>query len=236
MIPAFGYLRVSGLTQASDDAGGLPRQKTAIELFAAKNDYEIIRWFADEGVSGKTDLENRPALRQLLSELGQVKVVIIEKVDRLARDLMISETIIANLRKREITLLSVAEPDLCSTDPTRKLVRQIMGAIAEFDRDMICARLKAGADLKRDTCVNCGDIKNDCICPSFVGHKWGGRKPYGTRPEEASIVQKIRELDIRGLSLTAIATKLNENGFTSRSGKLWHPMQVARVLNQKCSN
>jgi hypothetical protein len=47
------------------------------------------------------------------------------KVDRLARDLMVQEHIIQDMQRRGITLISVAEPDLCSDDPTRKLLRQM---------------------------------------------------------------------------------------------------------------
>jgi DNA invertase Pin-like site-specific DNA recombinase len=54
-------------------------------------------------------------------------VVIIEKLDRLARDLMVQETIIADLRKHGFRLVSVAEPNLMANDPTRILVRQMMG-------------------------------------------------------------------------------------------------------------
>jgi hypothetical protein len=54
-----------------------------------------------------------------------VRVNVIEKLDRLAHDLTMQETIIGDLRKLGIELVSVAEPDLCSDDPRRKLVRQI---------------------------------------------------------------------------------------------------------------
>jgi DNA invertase Pin-like site-specific DNA recombinase len=59
------------------------------------------------------------------------RTLVVEKLDRLTRDLMIQEHIIQDLRDRGITVVSVAEPDLCSHDPTRELLRQIMGAIRE---------------------------------------------------------------------------------------------------------
>jgi len=219
MIPAFAYLRVSGLTQAGEDRGGLPRQLAAVMKYAQDNGYQIVRVFRDEGVSGKTDLENRPALAELMSELGQVNVVIIEKLDRLARDLMISETIIGDLKRKHVLLLSVPEPDLCSDDPSRKLIRQIMSAIAEYDRALIVARLKAGADRARSQ-----------------GKKWGGKPAYGRNrkhPEELSIVEKVRELNVQGMTLTAIATTLNDSGFKPRTGKKFYPMQIARILQQE---
>lgn len=222
MIPAFAYVRVSGLTQAGEDKGGIPRQLAAIMKYAQEHGYQIVNVFKDEGVSGRTDLENRPALSELLSELGQVNVVIIEKLDRLARDLMVSETIIADLRKKHATLISVAEPDLCSDEPSRKLIRQIFSAIAEFDRAMIVARLKAGADRAR-----------------AQGKKWGGKPSYGRHkkyPEEQSTVEKIRALNVQGLNLTAIAQNLNDAGVKPRTGKQWYPMQIARILQQEETN
>ena len=219
MIPAFAYLRVSGLTQAGEDKGGIPRQLAAVMKYAQDHGYQIVNVFKDEGVSGRTELENRPALSQLLSELGQVNVVIIEKLDRLARDLMVSETIIASFRTKHATLISVAEPDLCSDEPSRKLIRQIFSAIAEFDRAMIVARLKAGADRAR-----------------AQGRTWGGKPSYGRHkkyPEEQSIVEKIRALNVQGLNLTAIAQNLNDAGTKPRTGKQWYPMQIARILQQE---
>jgi hypothetical protein len=64
------------------------------------------------------------------------------KLDCLARDLMIQEHIIADLQRRGINLISVAEPDLRSDDPSRKMMRQIMGAIAEYDKSMVVLKLR----------------------------------------------------------------------------------------------
>jgi DNA invertase Pin-like site-specific DNA recombinase len=114
---AFAYMRVSHRTQVDDD--GFPRQLAAIRSYAQAHDYTLSHVYREEGVSGTTELENRPALQDLLTALysNGVHTVIIEKLDRLARDLMVQETIIADFRKKGIELISVAEPDLCSNDP-----------------------------------------------------------------------------------------------------------------------
>src|SRR5947207_12358667 len=106
---AFGYLRVSGKAQAGEEKDGLRRQQTAIREYAAKNSYRVTEWFEDKGISGTSELDNRPALQALLVALvsNGVKTVIIEKLDRLARDLMIQETIIADMRKKGFTIISV---------------------------------------------------------------------------------------------------------------------------------
>lgn len=57
-------------------------------------------------------------------------MVLIEKLDRLARDFMVQETLINESRKHRFEIVSVEEPDLMANDPTRILVRQMMGAVA----------------------------------------------------------------------------------------------------------
>src|SRR5207249_7337514 len=66
----------------------------------------------------------------------------IEKLDRLARDVVVQETIIADMQRKRFEIRSVTEPDLCSDDPTRTLLRQMMGAFAEYERKMIVLKLR----------------------------------------------------------------------------------------------
>src|SRR6476646_2421227 len=127
-IKAFAYLRVSGKGQVDGD--GFPRQLAAIKAYAAKNDIKIVKAFQEKGVSGAKDLEDKPALSELMLALNGngVKTVLIEKLDRLARDLMVQESIVADFKRNGFEIISVAERDLCSDDPSRKLIRQILGA------------------------------------------------------------------------------------------------------------
>ena len=140
LIKCFAYLRVSSIGQTQGD--GYDRQFIACETYAKSNGYEIAEVFR-ESMTGKSELEDRPALSSLFAALEEngIKTILIAQVDRLARDLMVQETIIADMQKHGYTLISVAEPDLCSTDPSRILVRQIFGAIAQYDRAMIVLKL-----------------------------------------------------------------------------------------------
>jgi DNA invertase Pin-like site-specific DNA recombinase len=70
------------------------------------------------------------------------KLVLVEKLDRLARDLMIQESIIADMQRNQFEIISVVEPDLCSNDTTRKLMRQILGAFSEYEATMIALKLR----------------------------------------------------------------------------------------------
>src|SRR5439155_6358226 len=140
---AFGYCRVSSAGQGAEDRDGIPRQKAAIRKYATANGIRIVQWFEDK-VSGKKDLENRPALQELMTALhgNGTHIVLIEKLDRLARDLMVQESIVADMQRNHFELVSVVEPDLCSNDPTRKLLRQMLGAFAEYECTMIALKLK----------------------------------------------------------------------------------------------
>src|ERR1017187_10527495 len=95
---AFAYLRVSGKGQIDGD--GFPRQLEAVRTSAQAQAIRIVKVFREEGVCGAPDLEERPALMALLEALAAdgVKLVLIESLNRLARDLMVQETIIADFR------------------------------------------------------------------------------------------------------------------------------------------
>ena len=210
---AFAYLRVSGKGQVDGD--GFPRQLAAIEGYAKVNGLTLARVFREQGVSGTKELENRPALQQLLAAVDSrnVPVVLIEKLDRLARDLMIQETILRDLQRRGVTLVSTMEPDLCSDDPSRKLVRQVMGAIAEYERVMIVAKLAGARQRMRTRTGSCE-----------------GRKPYGERKGEHKTIDRILALRSTGVAMDTIAETLNFEGLKPRSGQRWYGSSVRNVL------
>jgi DNA invertase Pin-like site-specific DNA recombinase len=228
MIKAFAYLRVSGKGQVKGD--GLPRQIEAVRRYAAANEIKIVRVFEEKGVSGTLDGMDRPAWIEMMSCIlaNGIKTILIERLDRLARDLMIQEHIIDDLQRDEVRLISVAEPDLCSNDPSRKLMRQIMGAIAEYDKRMIVAKLRAARRKKREDTGRCE-----------------GRKPYGHYPGEAEAAARIRELRKTETSLTAIAARMNAEGkfkprnatpyvegFSPNQETKWFPMTISRILKR----
>src|ERR1035437_6663117 len=86
---AFAYLRVSGKGQIKGD--GFPRQRAAIRKYAADHNLRIARVFEEKGVAGAMDNMDRPAWAAMMTALHSngVRTVIIEKLDRLARDLMV---------------------------------------------------------------------------------------------------------------------------------------------------
>jgi DNA invertase Pin-like site-specific DNA recombinase len=215
MEKAFAYLRVSGRGQLDGD--GFDRQTLACEKYAAANEFVIAEFFREKAVSGTKELDDRPALAELMAALEEngIKTVIIEKLDRLARDLMVQEAILADLRKHGFTLISAMEPDLCSDDPSRKLLRQIMGAIAEYDRAMTVLKLRGARQRKK------------------AKHGKGeGRHAFGEKLKEVITLEQIREWRAAGSTAKRIAEDLNACGYKSRSGKPWLGTTVSKILRR----
>lgn len=217
-MKAYTYLRVSGRGQIDGD--GFPRQAEAINKYATANGIEVVEEFREKGVSGTKDLDDRPALAELLAALEEngVKTILIEKLDRLARDLMVQEAIIADMAERGYTLISVYEPDLCSDDPSRKLMRQIMGAFAEYEKTMIVQKLRAARVRKK----------------AKTG-KGEGRHAFGEKPEEVQVLEQIKFLRAAGLTCEQIATDLNALNIPTRKGGPWLKATVAKIVRREAA-
>jgi DNA invertase Pin-like site-specific DNA recombinase len=216
MTKAFSYLRVSGKGQVAGD--GFPRQRAAIKAYAKANCYNIVREFADEGVSGAIETTNRPAFAEMVATLHSngVRTVIVEKLDRLARDLMTQESALSYFQQHGFAIVSVAEPDLMASDPSRVAFRQMMGVFAQYDKSMIVLKLAGARMRKRAQTGRCE-----------------GRKPFGFYEGEAAALKRMKELRAEGTGFDRIAAKLNEEGLPTRTGKPWHGIVVNRILKRR---
>jgi len=214
---AYGYVRVSGQGQLEGD--GFVRQEKAVADYAEANGIRVEAIFREEGVSGA--IEERPALARLLIDLEEnghdIRTILVERMDRLARDLMVQEAIVADLQKKGFDLISVTEgADLLSEDPTRKLVRQVLGAIAEYDKSMTVLKLRAARERKRAKSGKCE-----------------GRKSYReARPETIREIRRLRRKrkGLRRRTYKETAHELNKKGLVSMTGRKWTGQLVQNVL------
>ena len=161
---------------------------------------------------------DRPAFAEMMTALHSngVRTIIIEKLDRLARDLMVQEATIEDLQKHGFTLVSVAEPDLMASDPTRILMRQLMGAVAQYDKSQIVLKLRGARMRMRAKEGRCE-----------------GRKPYGFFDGEEAVIERMKALRATGLGFDRIAAQLNTEGRKTRTGAPWHGLVVNRILTGK---
>lgn len=171
-------------------------------------------------------LKDRPALTDLMLDLQEnghgIKTIIIERIDRLARDLMIQETILDDLGKNGVSILSATDGDLLEDDPTRKLVRQVLGAIAEYDKAMLVAKLRAARDRKKAKTGKCE-----------------GRKSYQeTNPELIAAIKKLRRKPRNGKRppLKKTVEALNAQGFKTASNKEITVITLQNILARSKRN
>lgn len=223
MIPALAYLRISSIGDVEGD--GFPRQRQAIDKYALANGIEIVDEYRDEGVPGTTELKNRQGLAACLAriETNGVKLVLVEQADRLARDSMVAELIIREFQKVKARVITAqGGVDLTAGDdsnPTAKLVRQILAAVAEFDRCVIVLKTRAARERIR-----------------AAGKKCEGRKAYGTKPGEELVLATIQELRSKDQTNEEIASYLNQFSVPTRYGKRWHSGTVAKILARERMN
>ncbi|NBO36183.1 recombinase family protein [bacterium] len=225
--PAVAYMRCSGLGQNDGDTWN--RQETAIRKYANGAGLTVADgdWFKDVGVSGTKDSGSRPGLAALLDRVTHncVRVVLVENATRLARDLMVSEVILQQLRDIGCTVIDCDSGtnliDESDNDPTRTLIRQVLGAVSQWQKQMDVLKLRAARSRIRLAKGRCE-----------------GRKPYGSRPGEAAVIDRIRDLYRKPhngprRSLQTIADTLNAEGVPTRTGKPWAKQTIAGIVARK---
>lgn len=167
-MKVFGYIRVSGKGQLDGD--GYDRQRAGIEAYCALKGYEVLRWFYDGAVSGTIDGIDRAEFAEMLLMAGPetVTLIVVERADRLARELMVSELCVEEARKRGLKIVEAAsDMELTdSSDPSRVAMRQMFAVFAQWNKSVMVARL-AGSRIR---------IKRS-------GKRCEGRKPFHERSE-----------------------------------------------------
>ena len=148
---AVGYLRTSSLTNVGFMKDSEDRQREAISACAAYFGHVIAEdaWFSDPGVSGTDPVDSRRGFTAMMTYCSErdVRIVFVEDSSRLARDLITLEVAYSFLQGLDFQLISAAAPSQFLDDsPTAKLVRTVLGAVAEFERSQVLQRLKAARD------------------------------------------------------------------------------------------
>jgi DNA invertase Pin-like site-specific DNA recombinase len=148
-----GYARVSTGEQ------NLGLQRDALEAAGCGVIYQ------DEGISGITT--EREGLTQALKALGEGEVLVVWKLDRLGRSLGFLCELVERLGRQEIGFQSITD-GIDTTTNSGKLVFHIMGALAEFERDLIRERTRAGMKAARKRGKHMGRPR--ALSPAQVEH------------------------------------------------------------------
>jgi site-specific DNA recombinase len=220
------YIRRS--TDEDHQPFSLEAQETKLRAFVASQpgDWQIVAVYSDDASGGTTD---RPELQKALraARAGLFDTLLVYRVDRFSRSLRDLTTLLDDLDEAEVVFRSATEPFDTSTPVGRMLV-QMLGVFAEFERETIIDRVINGMERK-----------------AAKGLWTGGARPFGYRIDrdadrlvpdavEAGTVKRIFELytrDRRGTK--AIANLLNEDGLRTRAGKPWSPHTVEILITNR---
>ncbi len=188
--------------------------------------WQVAMRFSDDASGGTT---NRPGLQRALqaARAGLIDVLLVYRVDRFSRNLRDTVTLLDELDQLGVVFRSATEPFDTSTPMGRMLV-QMLGMFAQFERDSIIERVIAGMERK-----------------AAKGLWKGGRRPFGytvdrgthrlvPHADEAAVVRLIfRSYTRDRLGSSSIATLLNERGHRTTNGGTWSAYQVLRVLSNR---
>lgn len=230
------YKRAS--TNEANQPHSLQTQDAEGRRFIEREDWDLVHVY-QEYASGKD--QNRLQLRELLRDAqnGRFDVVVVQRIDRLARNLADLLQIMTQFDKYGVVFYSVHERFDTATVSGRLLV-QMLGALAEFERLLLLERIQGGQRTK----------------VAVKGLPLSGKMaPYGTRVDPTTgILEKDEVLDedgkvvggtwqhvetifeayaVRGLSPRSIAADLTNKGYRTRPGNAWSRQAVYDILRNR---
>lgn len=220
LTKAVAYIRVSSAGQLEGD--GPERQRSAIARFAATTNHSIVREFVED-LSGTKDAKSRTAFLELLDfcSTNNITTIIIEKTDRISRDMFVGLSIIGDCAAQQLRLIDadtgrdIANP----TRPYEKFVVQVLMAAAELNKNLLVNNMAVARKRIRDS-----------------GQKCDGRKGYHDDPdfpEGPAIIARAQSLRRNhGHSFADIATIFNTESVPTINGGRWHSNTVRRMLKR----
>ncbi len=221
MIKAVAYMRTSSAANAGEGKDSDKRQRAAIAGFAEEAGYSIADddWYYDIAVKGRDPVTERPMFGAMLQRIAGngVRVIIVESPDRFARDLTVQLAGHDHLKSLGITLIPASAPDYFTEEtPTAVLVRQVLGAIAEFEKASLVAKLRAARNRKKTQNGKCEGRKSNAEL----------------RPDVVARAKELRKEKWPGvISLRQISQVLAGEGFVSASGHPFSPSRIKSMLS-----
>lgn len=227
MGEVYTYIRVSSRGQLDGD--GPDRQRDAIAAFCAAHGLKPVGEFFERAVRGDTEGMDRPAFSDMiertvnLAKNGHpIEAIVVERMDRLARDLMVSEVLLAECRKHKLKVYAADQGNLVDMagdggDPTRVLIRQIMAALAQWEKAALVKKLRLARERKKALTGWCGETR-----------------PYGALEGEKEILDLILSLWAATPRPTyrALEEKLRQADIVNRSGGYWSAPQLHGLIKR----
>jgi DNA invertase Pin-like site-specific DNA recombinase len=245
------YRRVSTVKQGESGLG-LEAQDAAIDAYCRANGCTPVATYTEVETAKKDEMENRPELVKAIAHAKRAKaLLVIAKLDRLSRSVYVT----AQLHKTGVEFVA------CDNPHANRMTIQILAVMAEHEALMISSRTKGAlaaykagrrvskrirllypngvpADVVEATAGKLGASLAQCRKLTPEARALGVTRSAASR--HAAAIAAVEDLAPRmvemwkdeGLSLRAIAGRLNDEEQTTRTGKPWSPMAVKRVLDR----
>ncbi|MFC5702776.1 recombinase family protein [Cohnella faecalis] len=213
------YTRVSTKEQA-EEGFSLDAQRGVLTKFCLDKGYEVVGIYSDEGISGKN--KKRPALQKMLKDSASSKfnLVIVWKYSRIARNLVDTLTIVQELKKNDVSFKCL-DIDFDTTTPAGIMLMQMMGSIAEYERNNIVENVVLGMNQRaRDGKWNGGIL---------FGYN-SINKSIQVNPEEAEVVKQMFTWYLNGVGPVLIRDRLNKLGIKTKKGNEFNTIVVRDIL------
>jgi DNA invertase Pin-like site-specific DNA recombinase len=232
------YLRVSHEEQAASGLGLDAQLESITRVIGTPS-----RVFRDEGISGSKP--NRPGMLAALDCLQEGDTLAIAKLDRLARDLMLSCWIDKEAKKRGARIVSSSGEGTEDDSPSSVLMRQIVQSFAEYEKSIIGARTAAALAQKRAKREKTGGLTpfgftamppNPTEAAAAILRGTTAPQTLIPNPAEMNALDIIKQMHNQKKSLRKICAELESRGIPTKTGKTtWHPQVIKQVLSSKLS-
>ena len=219
---ASGYCRVSTAEQ-SEEGYSLDAQEQAIRAYCQAQSWELTELYVDAGRSGGS-LKGREELARLLddAESGQFERVVFWRLDRLGRNLRDLLDLSDRLEAAGVGLVSIQEAIDTGT-PGGRMVRNVLGSLAEFEREITVERIKAGVAAK----ARAGHL----VGPLPLGYVRDESGAVAIDPATAPLVEESFEHYSTGqYSLRELAHWAEHAGLRSTEGNLLDRLSLRKIL------
>lgn len=215
------YLRVSTEDQVRDGFG-LPEQKERLEFYCKCNDYEIIDYYTDAGISAKTG-NHRPEFERMLEDgkNGKINMIIAYKMDRLTRSMKDWEALMDYSKKYNVDLAFVNEK-IDTANANGRMVSRIMMSVFQNEIERTSERTKDGL---------AGAIKEGHIPHrACLGYKHENKKLVIDHTTK-NIIVRIFDLYHNGYSYQKISNLFNEEQVLGKTN--WRDSTIVNILQNE---
>ena len=213
-------------TDTSDQLNSLEAQKQFFEGYAKKNGHNLVRIYADEGISGTRTRNRKEFLRLMRDAQNELfDMVVVKDISRFARNTVDLLNSTRQLKALNIeTLFLTANMTVLGNS---EFVLTIFGALAQEESANTSKRVKFGKQRNAEK----GRVPN--IVYGYDKTK-GDYFNLQINENEAGVVRRIFDLYIKeGYGTTKIASMLNEEGLRTKRNSSWSQIAVARILKNE---